>query len=120
MLSDPQTITVNAVAKVMPKILNDGSHSVYQLSDQTFTLDIRHTNTKKDKKSRVKSLATFTQRAVVPDPLTTVNDYETLACSVQIDRPEAGFSSAQTEQLITGFKTWLDATMIGKLFGKES
>ena len=120
MLSDPQTITVNAVAKVMPKILGDGSHSVYQLSDQTFALDIRHTRTKKDKKSRVKSLVTFTQKAVVADPLTVVNDYETLVFSVQIDRPEAGFTSVQTQQLVTGFQSWLNSTMVDKLYGQES
>lgn len=120
MLSDPQTITVNAVAKVMPKILSDGSHSVYQLADQTFSLDIRHTSVKKDKKSRIKSLATFTQRAVVADPLTAVNDFETLVFSVQIDRPEAGFTSAQTQQHVAGFQTWFNGTMVDKLFGRES
>lgn len=120
MLSDPQTITVNAVAKVMPKILSDGSHSVYQLADQTFALDIRHTSVKKDKKSRIKSLVTFTQRAVVADPLTAVNDFETLVFSVQIDRPEAGFTSTQTQQHVAGFQTWLNGTMVDKLFGRES
>jgi len=120
MLSDPQTITVNAVAKTMPKILTDQKHSVYQLSDQTFTLDVRHTSVKKDKKSRIKSLVTFTQRAVVADPLTAINDYETLVFSAQIDRPEAGFTSLQTQQLITGFQSWMNTTMVDKLFGQES
>lgn len=120
MLSDPQTITVNAVAKVMPKILSDGSHSVYQLADQSFTLDVRHTSTKKDKKSRVKSLITFTQKSVVADPLTSVNDFESLVFSVQVDRPEAGFTSAQTQQLVAGFQTWFNATMVDKIFGRES
>jgi hypothetical protein len=120
MLSDPQTITVNAVAKVMPKILTDGSHAIYQLSDQTFTLDVRHTSVKKDKKSRIKSLVTFTQRAVVADPLTSVNDFETLVVSTQIDRPAAGFTSTQTQQMVTGFQSWLNSTMVDKLFGQES
>lgn len=120
MLTDPQSITVNAVPQSMPRILSEGQHAVYQKNDQTFTLDIRHTTLKRDKKTRIKSLATFTQRAVVADPLTAVNDYETLAISVQVDRPEAGFTSTQVDQLVAGFKTWLDSTMIGKLYGRES
>jgi hypothetical protein len=119
-LSDPQTITVNAVAKAMPRILNEGSHSLYQMSDQTFSLDIRHLASRKDKKSRVKSFAAFTQRAVVPDPLTAVNDFETVSISVLVDRPEAGFTATQIDQMVAGFKTWLDTTMVTKLYGRES
>lgn len=118
--SDPQSITVNAVAKVMPRIVNDGTHSIYQMNDQTFSLDIRHTSLKKDKKSRVKSLVTFSQRAIVPDPLTAANDYETVNVSIQVDRPEAGFTSTQIDQMIAGFKTWLTTTAVGQLYGRES
>lgn len=120
MLSDPQTITVNAVAKVMPKVLTDGQHAVYQLADQTFTLDIRHTPRTVDKKSRVKSLVTFTQKAIVADPLTNANDFENLIFSVQVDRPLAGFTSTQVQQLVAGFNSWLNGTMVDKLFGLES
>lgn len=119
-LADPQTITVNAVAKVMPRIVSTGTSSQYELADKTFGLSIKHNSFKQDKKSRIKSLAAFTQRAVVPDPLTTINDYETVTVSVQIDRPEAGFTQTQIDQMVTGFKTWLDSTMVGKLFGRES
>jgi hypothetical protein len=65
-------------------------------------------------------MARLDQKAVVADPLTAVNDYETLSAYIVIDRPLAGFTSTQVEQLITGFKTWLDATAIGKLYGQES
>lgn len=119
-LADPQVITVNAVAKSMPRIDSQGTHSVYQLEDQTFTLDIRHTANRKDKKLRHKALVTFTQRAIVPDPLTSVNDYETVSISLMIDRPEAGFSSTQIDQMVAGFKTWLTTTMVGNLYGRQS
>lgn len=120
MLADPQSITVNAVAKSMPRILQSGTSSTYQLADQTFALAISHTSFKRDKKSRVRSLAKFSQRAVVADPLTAVNDFETVDVSVQIDRPEAGFTSTQIDQMIVGFKSWLDSSMVGKLYGRES
>jgi hypothetical protein len=116
MFADPQTVTVNAVAKVMPRIEVKGTSATYQLADKTFTLNLGHTVSK----GRVRSLARIDQRAIVADPLTAVNDYETLSFYVVIDRPEAGFSMVQTEQLIAGLKTWLDNAAIDKLFGIES
>jgi hypothetical protein len=116
MFSDPQTVTVNAVAQAMPRVETSGRKTIYQKSDQSFTLTLSHTPSR----DRVRSMARVDQKAVVADPLTAVNDYETLSFYVVIDRPLAGFTSTQTEQLITGFKTWLDSTAIGKLFGQES
>jgi len=119
-LADPQSITVNSVAKSMPRILVEGNHSLYQMSDLTFSLDVRHRAVKRDKKTRAVSLVTFNQRKVVADPLTAVNDYENLVWSIQLDRPDAGFTSTECDQMFTGFKTWFDTTMVGKIFGRES
>lgn len=116
MFADPQVITVNAVAQSMPRISTNGLKTTYQKNDMSYTLNISHTPVK----DRIRSMARIDQRAVVPDPLTAVNDYETLSFYVVVDRPTAGFSSTQVDQLITGFKTWLDSTAIGKLFGQES
>lgn len=116
MFTDPQSITVNAVAQSMPRVETNGRRSVYRKSDETFTLTIAHTNSK----DRVRSMARVDQKAIVPDPLTAVNDYETLTYYGVLDRPLAGFTSTQCEQLIAGHKAWMDATTIGKLFGQES
>lgn len=116
MFADPQVVTVNAVAKSMARILTTGTSSQYQMADETFKLSVSHTKSK----DRIRSMTRIDQRAVVPDPLTAVNDWETLSFYFVIDRPQAGFTQAQTEQLIAGLKTWLDTTAIGKLFGQES
>lgn len=44
MLADPQTVTVNAVAKVMPRINQDNNTSVYRLRSTTdeYVLTIKH------------------------------------------------------------------------------
>jgi hypothetical protein len=116
MFADPQTVTVNAVAQVMPRTSTGGTKSTYQKNDLSYTLNVSHTTAK----DRIRSMARIDQRAIVPDPLTAVNDYETLSVYLVIDRPLAGFSSTQLDQLITGFKTWLDAATILKLYGSES
>lgn len=116
MFADPQSVTVNAVAQSMPRIEVNGTKAIYQKSDQSFTLTISH----QASNQRIRSMARIDQRAIVPDPLTAVNDYETLSFYVVVDRPEVGFSSTQVDQLIAGLKTWLDSTAIGKLYGRES
>lgn len=119
-LADPQSVTVNAVAQSMPRILVSGTSSTYAKADESFKLTISHQKSTSKGNRRVRSMARIDQRAIVPDPLTAVNDYETLSFYVVIDRPEVGFTSTQCDQLIAGFKTWLDSTMVGKLYGQET
>lgn len=117
MFTDPQTITVNAIAQQMPRIETSGQRSVYQKADQTFTFTISHQNATGN---RVRSLVKFEEKAVVPDPLTAVNDYENASIQFVIDRPLAGFSQTRIDQLVQGFKTWLTTTAVGQLYGRES
>lgn len=116
MFTDPITVTVNAVAQVMPRVSNSGQKSVYQKADTTFSTTISHT----PNKDRVRSMFRVDQRAIVPDPLTAVNDWETLGIYLVIDRPIIGFTSTQVNDLVAGMKTWLDSTNVGKLYGQES
>jgi hypothetical protein len=116
MFTDPQSVTVNSVAQSMPRVQTNAQKSIYSKADETFKLTLSHTPTK----DRVRSMARLDQRAIVADPLTAVNDYQTLSFYVVVDRPTYGFTMTQVEQLIAGFKTWLDNTAIDKLFGQES
>lgn len=116
MLADPQIITVNAVAKSMPRVLIELGKSTYQKDDETFKLIISHQRSNK----RIRTMSRFEQRVIVADPLTSENDYETLSYYTVIDRPEVGFSVAQVQQQIAGFNTWIDAAMIAKLYGQET
>jgi hypothetical protein len=117
MFTDPIVVTVATVAQSMPRVQSDGKKSIYQKADSTFTVTISHQTVSGN---RIRSMARIDQRAIVPDPLTAVNDYETLSTYLVIDRPLAGFSSAQVNDLISGLKTWLDSTVVGKLYGQES
>lgn len=117
--ADPQSVTVNAVAQSMPRVSvgsSGGLSSMYQKSDESFKLTISHQKNAK----RIRSMARIDQRSVVADPLTAENDYEILSFYVVIDRPLVGYTQTQCEQLIAGFKTWLDNTAIGRLYGQES
>jgi len=116
MFADPQTVTVNAVAKNMARFLVSGTKAEYQTPDEMFKLTISHTKNK----DRVRSMVRVDQREIVTNPLDSTNDYDTLSFYFVIDRPVYGFTTAQVEQLAAGLKTWLDNTAIGKLLGSES
>lgn len=116
MFADPQSVTVNAVAKSMPRISSKDLSGTYQKDDQTFKLTISHLISNQ----RVRSMVRIDQRAIVPDPLTAVNDWETLSFYFVVDRPEVGFSSTEVDNLVQGLKTWLDTTAVGKLYGLQS
>jgi len=118
--SDPITITVNSVAKVMPRIATktegNTSSSTYATADGMWELFISHARSK----GRVRSLVRFTQKGIVVNPLDSTNDYDTLIDQRVLDRPEFGFTSTQLSQQVAGFSAWEDATVVGKLFGTES
>jgi len=117
MFTDPQSVTVNAVAKSMPKISSDGTKTIYRSSDGNFELTVSHQLSR----GRIRSLVKISQRAIVPDPLTSVNDYETLIFQMIIDRPEVGFDATTVGYLITGVTAWINtAGVVGKLYGQES
>ena len=121
-LADPQVITVNSVAKSMPKVEYGPRSATYSMADGTFALRISHQAAKKKGSgaNRTRSLAAFTQKAVVADPLTAVNDYDTVTAQFTIDRPEFGFTTTQIDQLVTGFKTWLSSGLLAQMLGGES
>lgn len=116
MLTDPQVVTVNAVAQSMPRIKMDGTSAVYQKSDESFKLTVSHQRSA----DKIRSMARIDQRTIVADPITAVNDYETLSFYCVIERPIVGFSNTQVDQLITGFKTWLTSGIVTQMFGQES
>jgi len=121
--ADPQSVTINSVAQSMPRIqtLDNGSKTIYQKADGSWKLTISHKVAGSPKTGqRVNSMVRIDQISIVADPLTAVNDFETLSFWLVFDRPMAGFTQTQCEQIAAGLKTWLDNTAIGKLFGRES
>jgi len=117
MLSDPQSVTVNAVAKSMPRVSSTGKSAVYEAADSLYKLTVSHQITAGN---RIRSLVRMDHKAVVTNPLDSTNDYDQQSVQIVFDRPSFGFTSAQLGYDWAGLKAWLDDTMIGKLFGQES
>lgn len=120
-LSDPQTVTPPTLgAQSLPRVKTDGTSSLYQKSDGNFMLSVKHELSKTKQGERIRSVVRVDRRKVVADPITQVNDYQTLSAYVVFERPPYGFDSAEMTDLKTGLTAWLSDATTAKLFGQES
>jgi len=121
MFADPQTVTVNAVAKVMPRVSTvvNGNKTTtdYLSADGLYGLTISQ---QRNADGRIRTLVKFTQKAIVTNPLDSTNDYDTQSWQIVDDRPAFGFSTTQIDYNWAGIKAWLDTTANTKLIGGET
>lgn len=102
--TDPQSVTINAVAQSLARVSTAPFEATYQKDDRTVTLKIRHTVTAK----RLRTNIRLEQTKIATDPLvTTTNNYYTSSVSLTIDRPTAGFSNTEIKYLTDAIALWL-------------
>lgn len=115
MFTDPQSITVNAVAKSMPRVSTGPNSSKYSTADEAFSMVISHTKGKRNR-----HLVRVNQRAIAADPLTAENSYQELSAYVVIDEPIVGFSDTDIGYLVAALAAWLTAGNVAKVLGSET
>lgn len=103
-LADPQTITINSVAKTLNRIKTDGMKSIYSTDDETFRFTVSHQETKA---GRTRRMVRIDQRVVAADPLTAINSYKELGIYIVFDEPEYGFDDTTIDLTAAGFISWL-------------
>jgi hypothetical protein len=116
MFADPQTVTLNAVAKILARVSSKDFSSIYMLPDEMLKLSVSHQTSNR----KVRTMVRLDQRILVADPITSVSDYETLSEYTVIERPEIGFTVAQVQLHSAAHLGWLNDAAIAKLYGKES
>jgi predicted transglutaminase-like cysteine proteinase len=117
MYADPQTVTVNAVAKSMPR---QGSTTpdrlgTFATSDGLFQFDVRQNKTA----NRFRREVRLTQKKVAADPLTAVNKEVSTSIILVVDEPRWGFTDTELGYLTAALITWFDSTARDKLLGGE-
>ncbi|DAD50528.1 TPA_asm: coat protein [ssRNA phage Gerhypos.4_25] len=119
--TDPQSVTINAVANSLPRTSVDGSKSTYSSSDgliqETFS-------TTAGKQGRKRHLARIDHSKLSPDPfVSSENDLVSMSSYIVIDRPANGYTATEAKQVVDGFIAQLNASsgaLITKLLGSES
>lgn len=118
MLSDPQSVTIGGTANSMPAVSRAGYVSEYSLPDSTLKLKVSHSFGK-----RTRSQVAIVSNKVTTDPLSDANISVSATVYMVIDRPPAGFTTAETVAIIAGLSTWLTASTNAnatKVVGLES
>lgn len=114
--SDPQTLTVNTVAKTLNRVKTEGYMSEYATDDEVFKMKISH----QESKDRTRRMVRVDQRVVAANPLDSVNEYKSLGVYLVIDEPEFGFTDAEIDYVVQALKTWLSTATVLKVCSSQS
>ena len=126
MLTDPQTITINAVPKTLNRVSSNGTSSLYKTDDESLTFTVSHRETGKPlgvggvSTLRTNRTIRLDTRTVAPNPLTTANEYKVSSISFVINEPEYGFDDTVLDQQIQGLKGWLTTANVLKVLTDQS
>lgn len=117
MYSDPQSVTVNAVAQSMPRQGTTQPDRVGSFSTPTgdFEFQVRQNKTA----NRFRREVRLTQKKVAADPLTAVNKEISTSVMIVVDEPRWGFTDTELGYLTTALKTWFSDANRDKLLGGE-
>jgi hypothetical protein len=116
MFTDPQSVTVNSVAKSMPRVANGVSDATYRTADGIFQMRISHQTSK----GRLRHMVRLDNTVIAADPLTSENSSQKAGIYLVVDEPSFGFADADLDNLIDAVVGWLTSGNIAKLLGGES
>lgn len=114
-LADPQTITINTVAKTCNRIKSEGFRSEYATDDEEVKFTVSH----QESKGRTRRMCRIDQRVVAADPLTSQNEYKSLGVYVVVDEPEYGFDDADIDYVVQALTAWLSTANVLKILGNQ-
>jgi hypothetical protein len=106
--TDPQSVTINAVAQSLPRVSTNGGASEYQKEDGNVKLVISRTIGK-----RRRYMVRLDVRKIAADPLASANNREyTAAAYLVIDAPlnGIGYSNVELKDAVLGLAAWLSAS----------
>lgn len=114
--ADPQSITVNSVAKSMDRIKSEGYRSEYAMADEEYKMVISH----QVSKDRTRRMVRVDQRKAATDPLTSISTYKNMGVYLVIDEPEYGWTDAEIDYVVQALKVWASTANVLKVLGNQS
>ncbi len=117
--SDPQTVTINAVAQSLPRTSSGVNQGVFTKDDGNVRLTVSHNYGKRTRRQLRIDL-----RKVAADPLATgYNKEYSMSTYIVVDAPNVGFTVAEQKQLVDALTGYLSASSGAKatqLLGGEN
>jgi hypothetical protein len=103
MFSDPQSVTVNAVAKSLARTGSTDSIGIYQSTADGLVLKISHQNGKRNRQTVRLDVSKISADPLVP----TVNRPYSLSAYLVLDTPLQGFSTTEIGYYLKAVSDWL-------------
>lgn len=119
--SDPQSVTINAVAISTPRTSTGLNSSEYKSADGNTKLVISHQYGRRNRRA-----IRLQVKKIVVDPLITSANVEvSSSITLVVDAPLAGYTAAELKLVVDGFISYLSAgtgtaNTINKLLGGEN
>lgn len=118
-LSDPQSVTINAVANSLPRVSSAVNSGVFQKDDTTVKMEVSHQYGKRNRR-----LVRLTHSKIAADPLiSSTNIKYSMSVGLTIDVPVTGYTVAEAKQIVDALSAWLTASSganITKVLGGEN
>jgi hypothetical protein len=116
--SDPQSVTINAVANSLPRISAGANAGVFRKDDATVKLTISHAEAK-----RYRRMVRLDHNKLASDPYVTGDNVPvSMAAYMVIDVPLLGYTVAEQKQVVDGltlFVTTGSGAAVTKILGGE-
>jgi len=118
-LTDPQSITINAVANSIPRVSTDRNASTYTSADGNLKFTVSHSYGK-----RTRRAVRIDSRKTAADPLFPAqNAPYSSSVTLVVDAPLTGYTVTELKQIVDGLTAWTTATSganLTKFLGGES
>jgi len=117
MFTDPQTITVNAVAKTLPRVGQKDYDGTFESVVDGLKLRVTHIFGK-----RTRRTVRFDSSKLAADPyISGTTRPVSMSAYLVIDTPLNGYTTAEVSQAAQGLIDWLDTPAnLAKVLGNES
>jgi len=104
--TDPQSVTINAVATTLPRTSNGVNSGVFTKDDGNVKLTVSHAYGK-----RTRRTIRIDHAKVAPDPFTTtVNARYSMSAYIVVDVPTVGYTVAEQKQIVDALTAYLTAS----------
>jgi len=117
--SDPQSVTINAIANSLPRTSSGVNNGIFTKDDGSVKLTVSHAYGK-----RARRTIRIDHKKIAPDPnFPAQNTPYSMSFYVVVDAPNVGYSNAEQKQIIDGLIAYLSASSgakVAQLLGGEN
>lgn len=117
--ADPQSVTINAIAKSLPRISSGPDSGAFQKDDREVKLSVSHSYG-----SRIRRTIRLDHQKLTADVMdSSVNKLYSFSCYMVVDLPTAGYTVTEQKQVVDALVAYLNnsgGARVTQLLGGEN